>query len=160
MKHIGSTQKSTQTNRPVQTKVQANLDQAKVKIMSFASWGQLKSQKTLLRITNNWYIKFYVVKKKMMQSNHVCSCYQRKPQKHVSFWRTLKENFWYQYGPLVRKLEQSEEFKSPLYVVFVDFEKAFDSIDNINSRLRRIPKFRRTEKIRKKDWKKTNRHPL
>lgn len=48
-------------------------------------------------------------------------------------------------------MEQSKELKSPLYVVYVEFEKAFDNLDSTNSRLTPIPKFRRTEKIRKED---------
>lgn len=48
-------------------------------------------------------------------------------------------------------MEQSEELKSPLYVVYVEFEKAFNSLESTNSRLRPIPKFRWTEKIRKED---------
>lgn len=48
-------------------------------------------------------------------------------------------------------MKQSEELKSPLYVVHVEFEKAFDNLDSTNSRLRPIPKFRWTEKIRKED---------
>lgn len=48
-------------------------------------------------------------------------------------------------------MEQSKELKSPLYVVYVEFEKAFDNLDSTNSRLTQIPKFRRTEKIRKED---------
>lgn len=48
-------------------------------------------------------------------------------------------------------MEQSKELKSPLYVVYVEFEKAFNSLESTNSRLRPIPKFRRTEKIRKED---------
>lgn len=48
-------------------------------------------------------------------------------------------------------MEQSKELKSPLYVVYVEFEKAFNSLESTNSRLRPIPKFRWTEKIRKED---------
>lgn len=44
-------------------------------------------------------------------------------------------------------MEQSKELKSPLYVVYVEFEKAFNSLESTNSRLRPIPKFRWTEKI-------------
>lgn len=48
-------------------------------------------------------------------------------------------------------MEQSKELKSPLYVVYVEFEKAFNSLESTNSRLRPIPKFRWIEKIRKED---------
>lgn len=48
-------------------------------------------------------------------------------------------------------MEQSKELKSPLYVVYVEFEKAFNSLESTHSRLRPIPKFRWTEKIRKED---------
>lgn len=53
-------------------------------------------------------------------------------------------------------MEQLKELKFLFYVVYVEFEKVFNSFESINSCLRLIFKFRWIEKIWKEDQQKIN----